>query len=69
MKNYIIQSHTSFATSHCTYSVKHVGVGATTPDRLCSTDPKRRGLLNMYLSLLEDRFPALVSLISNDNLE
>ena len=28
--------------------MKHVGVGATTSDRLCSTDPKRHGLLNMY---------------------
>ena len=30
------------------YSVDHVGVGATTPDRLCSTDPKRRASLNIY---------------------
>ena len=30
------------------YSVKHVGVVATTPDWLCSTDPKRRTALNTY---------------------
>ena len=30
------------------YSVNHVGVGATTPDRLWSTDPKRRASLNTY---------------------
>ena len=53
--------------SQRTYSVKHVGGGTTTPDRLCSMPsrrgrrlvlpPKRRGLLNMYVTAKQSTTP------------
>ena len=46
-------------TAKGTYSVKHVGVEATTPDRLCSIDPKRRTSLNTYGEGNEDLFRCL----------
>ena len=48
----------------CRYSVNHVGVGTTTPDRLCSTDPKRRASLNTYVNLaISMKNVSLLSLI------